>query len=153
MPPDFMETAEENGSQRTVNMYEYRVDEVIDIIDGDTIDVKIDLGFDISLKKRVRLTGIDTPESRTTDLREKKYGLQAKEWLKHKLENAHHIVIRTELPDSTEKYGRILGTLFVGGEEISINDQLIKGGYAWAYEGGTKHKDFAALDALRTTPL
>lgn len=142
-----------DGNQRIVNMYEYRVDEVLDIIDGDTIDVRIDLGFDISLKKRVRLNGIDTPESRTTDLHEKKYGLEAKEWLKHKLDNAQHIVIRTELPDSTEKYGRILGTLFVGGEDISVNDQLIKGGYAWTYDGGTKHKDFAALDALRATTL
>ena len=126
--------------------------DIIDIIDGDTIDVRIDLGFDIFLKKRVRLNGIDTPESRTTDLHEKKYGLEAKEWLKHKLVNANHIVIKTELPDSTEKYGRILGTLWVNDETTSVNDQLLKGGYAWAYDGGTKQKDFAALDALRQVP-
>jgi micrococcal nuclease len=130
-------------------MYEYRVSRLLEVIDGDTIDVQIDLGFDVSFTSRVRLNGIDTPESRTTDLNEKKYGLEAKEWLKHRLESAKTIVIRTEKPDSSEKYGRILGTLFIDGETVSINDQLIKGGYAWAYDGGTKHKDFAALDHQR----
>lgn len=130
-------------------MYEYRVNKLLDVIDGDTIDVQIDLGFDVSFTSRVRLNGIDTPESRTTDLNEKKYGLEAKEWLKHRLAVAKTIVIRTEKPDSSEKYGRILGTLFIDGEATSINDQLIKGGYAWAYDGGTKHKDFSTLDKLR----
>lgn len=130
-------------------MYEYHVDRLLAVIDGDTIDVDIDLGFDISLKKRVRLNGIDTPESRTTDLHEKKYGIEAKEWLKHKLESAQKIKILTEMPDSTEKYGRILGTLWVDDEVTSINDQLIKGGYAWVYDGGTKQKNFAELDAKR----
>lgn len=130
-------------------MYEYHVKDIVQIIDGDTIDVNIDLGFDISLKKRVRLNGIDTPESRTSDEHEKKYGLEAKEWLKHKLDGAEKIRILTELPDSTEKYGRILGTIWVNDDTVSVNDQLIKGGYAWAYDGGTKHKNFAELDAKR----
>lgn len=132
-------------------MYEYRVSRLLDVIDGDTIDVQIDLGFDVSFTSRVRLNGIDTPESRTTDLHEKKYGLESKEWLKHRLESAKSIVIRTEKPDSSEKYGRILGTLFINGETESINDQLVKGGYAWAYDGGTKHKDFAELDHKRVS--
>ena len=130
-------------------MYEYKVARLVDVIDGDTIDVQIDLGFDISFSSRVRLTGIDTPESRTTDLREKKYGLEAKEWLKHRLGLAKKIVIRTEKPDSSEKYGRILGTLVLDDEPVSLNDQLVKSGYAWAYDGGTKHKDFAVLDERR----
>lgn len=130
-------------------MYEYKVARLVDVIDGDTIDVQIDLGFDISFSSRVRLTGIDTPESRTTDLHEKKYGLEAKEWLKHRLGLAKKIVIRTEKPDSSEKYGRILGTLIVDDETVSLNDQLVKSGYAWAYDGGTKHKDFAVLDECR----
>ena len=129
--------------------YIYRIREIHKIVDGDTIDADIDLGFDISLTKRIRLAGVDTPESRTADANEKKYGLEAKEWLKHRLESAKTIVIRTEKSDSSEKYGRILGTLFIDGETVSINDQLIKGGYAWAYDGGTKHKDFAALDHQR----
>ena len=130
-------------------MYEYKVARLVDVIDGDTIDVQIDLGFDISFSSRVRLTGIDTPESRTTDLREKKYGLEAKEWLMHRLGLAKKIVIRTEKPDSSEKYGRILGTLVLDDEPVSLNDQLVKSGYAWAYDGGTKHKDFAVLDERR----
>jgi micrococcal nuclease len=129
--------------------YIYRIKQITKVIDGDTIDADIDLGFDISLTKRIRLAGVDTPESRTADANEKKYGLESKEWLKHKVENAGHILIKTELPDSTEKYGRIIGHLFVNDQESSLNDQMIVEGYAWTYDGGTKKKDFAALDAIR----
>jgi micrococcal nuclease len=76
--------------------YIYRVRQVHNVVDGDTIDVDIDLGFDISLAKRVRLAGIDTPESRTKDAYEKKLGLESKDWLKHRLEFAKDIVIKTE---------------------------------------------------------
>jgi len=130
-------------------MYEYNVKKVLKVVDGDTIDVDIDLGFDISLTKRVRLAGIDTPESRTTDLHEKELGLAVKDHLKHSLENVKKIVIKTELPDSTEKYGRILGHLFIDGNETSFNQHLIDAGYAWGYDGGTKKKDFAELKAKR----
>jgi micrococcal nuclease len=130
--------------------YIYRIKQITRVIDGDTIDADIDLGFDISLTKRIRLAGVDTPESRTSDANEKKYGLEAKEWLKHKVENAGHILIKTELPDSTEKYGRIIGHLFVNDQESSLNDQMIVEGYAWTYDGGTKKKNFAELDAKRT---
>jgi micrococcal nuclease len=129
--------------------YIYRIKEITKVVDGDTIDADIDLGFDISLTKRIRLAGVDTPESRTADANEKKYGLQSKEWLKHKVENAEHILIKTELPDSTEKYGRIIGHLFVNDQESSLNDQMIVEGYAWTYDGGTKVKNFAELDAKR----
>jgi len=84
-------------------MYEYRVKKINKVVDGDTVDVDIDLGFDISYTQRVRLAGIDTPESRTTDLAEKKLGLEVKEFLKHKLEGKTEIVIKTEKPDSSEK--------------------------------------------------
>jgi micrococcal nuclease len=129
--------------------YVYRIRSVHKVVDGDTIDADIDLGFDISLTKRIRLAGIDTPESRTIDAYEKKLGLEVKEWLKHRLEFAKDILIKTELPDSTEKYGRIIGHLFINGEEISINNQMITEGYAWEYDGGTKKKDFDALIAKR----
>jgi micrococcal nuclease len=129
--------------------YIYRIKQITKVIDGDTIDADIDLGFDISLTKRIRLAGVDTPESRTADANEKKYGLEAKEWLKHKVENAEHILIKTELPDSTEKYGRIIGHLFINDQETSLNDQMIVEGYAWTYDGGTKKKNFAELDAKR----
>ena len=136
--------------------YIYRVKKVIKVVDGDTIDADIDLGFDISLTKRVRLSGVDTPESRTTDLKEKTLGLEVKEWLKKKLQDQTDIIIKTELPDSTEKYGRILGQLFVGDKEVmsvnkkkSVNQQMIDEGYAWPYKGDTKVKDFEKLKTIR----
>jgi micrococcal nuclease len=129
--------------------YIYRVKQVLKVVDGDTIDADVDLGFDISLTKRVRLSGIDTPESRTTDKREKALGLESKDWLKNRLEFAKDILIKTQLPDSTEKYGRILGKLFINGEEKSLNEQMIDEGYAWEYQGSTKVKDFALLESRR----
>jgi micrococcal nuclease len=125
--------------------YIYRIKEIHKVVDGDTIDASIDLGFDISLEKRIRLAGVDTPESRTTDLKEKAMGLESKEWLKKKLEGAKDIIIKTELPDSTEKYGRIIGHLFINGQETSLNNQMIDEGYALAYDGGTKDKNFSVL--------
>jgi len=130
-------------------MYEYRVKKLYKVVDGDTIDVDIDLGFDISFFQRVRLAGIDTPESRTKDLLEKKLGLEVKEKLTELLKNATNIVIRTEKPDSTEKYGRILGWVFVDDSKTSINELLIKQGYAWNYMGETKVKDFELLAKRR----
>ena len=130
--------------------YIYRIKQITKVVDGDTIDADIDLGFDISLSKRIRLAAVDTPESRTADANEKKYGLQSKDWLKHRLEFAKDILIKTELPDSTEKYGRIIGHLFINNEPTSLNDQMITEGYAWNYDGGTKKKNFAELDAKRT---
>jgi len=129
--------------------YIYRVRKVLKVVDGDTIDADVDLGFDISLTKRVRLAGIDTPESRTTDLKEKALGLEVKEWLKKRLEGAKDILIKTQLPDSTEKYGRILGKLYINNEETSLNEQMIDEGYAWSYMGDTKVKDFALLESKR----
>ena len=126
-------------------MYEYRVKQVLKIVDGDTIDVVIDLGFDISFTSRVRLAGIDTPESRTTDAREKILGVEVKEYLKKALDGATDIVIRTEKADSSEKYGRILGWLFVNKQTGSLNMELVNKGYAWSYDGGTKKKDFEEL--------
>lgn len=123
--------------------YIYRVKQVLKVVDGDTIDADIDLGFNISLTKRVRLSGVDTPESRTTDLKEKALGLEVKEWLKKNIDGKKNILIKTELPNSTEKYGRILGRLYV--DDVCLNDRMISEGYAWEYAGGTKKKDFDEL--------
>jgi micrococcal nuclease len=128
-------------------MYEYHVRNVSKVVDGDTIDVDIDLGFDISFSSRVRLAGIDTPESRTKDLYEKKLGLESKDWLKKALEHGKTVVIKTEKMDSSEKYGRILGWLFV--DDVNLNLAMIDQGYAWSYMGDTKVKDFSALLAKR----
>ena len=130
-------------------MYEYRVKKLINVIDGDTIDVDIDLGFDISLARRVRMAGIDTPESRTTDKAEKVLGLESKEYLKKMMKDAKTIVIKTQLPDSSEKYGRILGWVYIDGATKSINEQMIEDGYAWGYMGETKVKNFDALAKIR----
>jgi micrococcal nuclease len=130
-------------------MYEYFVKEVKNVVDGDTIDVIIDLGFDILFASRVRLAGIDTPESRTTDKAEKALGLEAKEYLKKHLKDAKSVVIRTEKMDSSEKYGRILGWVYINGESESVNNKMINDGYAWGYLGETKIKDFEALKKAR----
>ena len=130
-------------------MYEYFVKEVKNVVDGDTIDVIIDLGFDILFSSRVRLAGIDTPESRTTDKAEKALGIEAKEYLKKHLKDAKSVVIRTEKMDSSEKYGRILGWVYVNGESESLNNKMINDGYAWGYLGETKIKDFEVLKKAR----
>lgn len=130
-------------------MYEYFVKEVSKVVDGDTIDVIIDLGFSIMYSSRVRLAGIDTPESRTTDKLEKQLGLESKKYLLDKLKTAKKIVIKTEKLDSSEKYGRILGWLYLDGETVSVNNQMIQDGYAWGYLGDTKVKDFDALKKAR----
>jgi len=130
-------------------MYEYHVKKVTNVVDGDTIDVEIDLGFDISFSSRVRLAGIDTPESRTTNKAEKVLGLEAKEYVKSKIKDAKEIIIKTEKMDSSEKYGRILGWLFLDGSKVSVNEQMIADGYAWGYLGDTKVKDFESLAKAR----
>ena len=130
-------------------MYEYFVKNVTNVVDGDTIDVLIDLGFDILFASRVRLAGIDTPESRTRDLAEKKLGLESKEYLKKYLKDAKSVVIKTEKMNSTEKFGRVLGWLYINGDTVSVNDHMINDGYAWAYMGNTKVKDFELLAKVR----
>jgi micrococcal nuclease len=130
-------------------MYEYFVKEVKSVVDGDTIDVIIDLGFDILFASRVRLAGIDTPESRTTDKAEKTLGLESKEYLKKQLKDAKSVIIKTEKMNSSEKFGRILGWLYINGDTESINDKMINDGYAWGYMGDAKVKDFEALKKAR----
>ena len=123
------------------------------VLDGDTIDVTIDLGFDLYKKERVRIAGVDTPEKRTRDLEEKELGIHATNWLKEKLEGAisgdDDLVIRTELVGGTGKYGRLLGWCYIGDAELSLNEQMITEGYAWEYDGGTKKKDFEELREIR----
>ena len=95
------------------------------------------------------MAGIDTPESRTKDRFEKSLGIESKEYLKKHLKDAKSIVIKTEKMDSSEKYGRILGWVYINGDTVSLNDMMINDGYAWGYMGETKVKDFSALAAQR----
>jgi endonuclease YncB( thermonuclease family) len=133
--------------------YNFRVIEVTKVLDGDTIDVLIDLGFDLYKKERVRIAGVDTPEKRTRDLEEKALGIDATNWLKDKLEGAisgdDDLVIRTELVGGVGKYGRLLGWLYIGDATVSLNEQMIEEGYAWSYDGGTKQKNFEELREIR----
>jgi len=123
------------------------------VIDGDTIDVTLDLGFSLTKKERVRIAGVDTPEKRTRNLEEKALGIDATNWLKDKIKDTlagdNELTIRTELVGGVGKYGRLLGWLYIGDDEYSLNEQMITEGYAWAYDGGTKQKDFETLRAIR----
>ena len=133
--------------------YNFRVIEINRVVDGDTIDVTIDLGFDLYKKERVRVAGVDTPEKRTRNLEEKALGIDATNWLKDKLEGAiagdDDLVIRTELDGGVGKYGRLLGWLYIGDSNLSLNEQMITEGYAWSYDGGTKQKNFEDLREIR----
>ena len=118
------------------NMYTYKA-KLDRVIDGDTIDANINLGFDITIHKRIRLTGIDTPESRTRDLEEKARGLASKARLIELLGEGDFILESREVG----KFGRVLGTLYTISEEsININDKLVEEGYAVEYWGGKKKK-------------
>ena len=133
--------------------YNFRVIKIVKVLDGDTIDVTIDLGFDLYKKERVRIAGVDTPEKRTKDLEEKALGLDATNWMKGTLEDTingeNELTIRTELKGGVGKYGRLLGWLYVGEDDVSLNEQMITEGYAWEYDGGTKQKNFEELREIR----
>ena len=121
--------------------YIYRA-KLVRVVDGDTVDALIDVGFDIWFKKRIRFKGVDTWESRTRNLEEKALGLKAKARTKELLESVSsksgYFRIKSY---GTGKYGRVLADLFIQDKEgntININKQLIKEGHAYIYEGGTK---------------
>jgi micrococcal nuclease len=105
-------------------------------VDGDTADAWIDCGFNIQIKKRIRFVGVDTWESRTRDLDEKKLGLKAKKYTKEMLErNDGKFTVKSH---GVGKYGRLLGEIFIEGEEKSLNDLLLENGHAYEYSGGKK---------------
>jgi len=111
-------------------MYEYSA-ELVRVIDGDTVDCVLDLGFDIRYKCRIRLKGINTPETRTRDLEEKKRGLAAKDRVIELFNDQKTFIIKTEL-DKKGKYGRILGTIILNNDE-TINQILLTEGHAEVY--------------------
>jgi len=128
-------------------MYTYFVKSVDRVVDGDTIDISIDLGFDLTKKERVRLAGIDTPEKRTKNPKEKEMGYQATEFLEMHLMEATKLTVKTE---KEGKFGRMLGWLYKSeNDTTSINQIMIDKGYAWAYDGGTKVRNLEDLMAKR----
>tara|TARA_R100000995_G_C3470336_1_gene117989 strand:- start:548 stop:946 length:399 start_codon:yes stop_codon:yes gene_type:complete len=128
-------------------MYTYFVKSIDRIVDGDTIDISIDLGFDLTKKERVRLAGIDTPETRTKNIKEKEMGYQATEFLEMHLMEASKLTVKTE---KDGKFGRMLGWLYkTEKDEMSINEVMVNEGYAWSYDGGTKVRNLEDLLAKR----
>tara|TARA_R100001082_G_scaffold56207_1_gene30958 strand:+ start:462 stop:926 length:465 start_codon:yes stop_codon:yes gene_type:complete len=137
-----------------ISCWNYRVHSVDRVVDGDTVDVTFDLGFDLLKKERVRVAGVDTPEKRTRDKEEKKLGLDATLWLEDKLADAKQadssLTIRTELDKGAKgKYGRLLGWIYVDNAVVSLNELMVAEGYAWPYDGGTKQKNFEELREIR----
>jgi|TARA_R100001015_G_scaffold19160_1_gene15326 micrococcal nuclease len=116
-------------------MYEYSC-EVKRVVDGDTVDVILNLGFDIFYKSRVRLYGIDTPESRTRNKDEKARGKMAAAYLEDAINNGNTVVIQTKLKDSRGKYGRVLGNVLV--DDVNINEQMVDKHLAVKYFGQSK---------------
>ena len=113
-------------------MYQYKIKKINRIIDGDTVDLDIDAGFYITITQRVRLKDIDAAEIRTLNLEEKSKGLEAKEWLKKELSREGEWIIETYKDD---KYGRLLGTLYLVGEPVTVNEKMLNEGIAKPYEG------------------
>lgn len=111
-------------------MYQYKIKKITKVIDGDTVDLEIDLGFNITISHRVRLKDIDAPETRSTDLEEKKKGLEAKVWLEKQLSKEGEWIIETTKED---KYGRMLGTLYFVGDPVTINERMLNEGIAKPY--------------------
>ena len=122
--------------KKEISKYEYKAT-LVRVVDGDTCDALIDLGFNTWVKKRIRFMGVDTWESRTRNLEEKKKGLEAKAFTKHLLENSDEgkFALRSH---GVGKYGRVLGELFVKGEDKSVNELLKENGHASEYYGGKK---------------
>jgi len=117
-------------------MYEYKIEKVIKVVDGDTVDVLIDLGFKTFVKKRVRVYGINTPETRTRDLKEKKLGLEAKARVEDLLaEKKGEIVLKSH---GVGKFGRVLGVIYFSDSETDLGSILISEGHAKEYYGGKR---------------
>ena len=111
-------------------MYQYKIKKIKRIIDGDTIDIDIDLGFNLTISHRVRLKGINAAETRTKDLEEKAEGIKARLWLEKELAREGEWIIETHKED---KYGRILGTLYLVGDSVTVNEKMLTEGIVKPY--------------------
>ena len=111
-------------------MYQYKIKKITRIVDGDTVDLDIDLGFNITMSHRIRLKDINAPETRTLDLEEKKKGIEARLWLEKELSKEGQWIIETTKED---KYGRMLGTLYLTGEPVTVNEKMLNEGIAKPY--------------------
>ena len=121
-------------------MYEYKISNILKIVDGDTVDLSLDLGFYVTVVQRIRLDGVDTPEIHSKDTQEKQLGQEAKNFIIKWFEENKDLTIKTKKDD---KYGRMLGEILCGNK--SLNKTLVEMGYAWEYDGGEKKKDINLL--------
>ena len=127
-------------------MYQYSLKD-IRVIDGDTIEASIDLGFNIFLKHIIRLINIDAPSIRTLNEEEKKYGLRAKDKLQEYINSGTEVIVATQNPNKTEKFGRVLGEVYVQGHNLTASEYLVANQYVFVYDtNGTK-------DPLSLAPL
>ena len=132
-----------SGGPGPMDKYVYKA-KLVRVVDGDTIDAEIDLGFKVYIRERIRFYGINTPESRTRDLEEKARGLEAKQFLKDTLAKNKNKFILESMVDKKGKFGRILGTIYVENQEdgitekINVNQHLIDNGHAVEYFGGKR---------------
>jgi micrococcal nuclease len=129
-------------------MYQYKISNIIRVIDGDTVEATLDLGFNIQLKQTIRLTNIDAPSIRTLDEEVKKYGLRAKEKLEEYLKTGDRIIVATQNPNKTEKFGRVLGEVYVEGNNLTASEYLFSNQYAWVYDEKNRKSDLSELSPL-----
>lgn len=113
-------------------MYQYKIKKINRVIDGDTVDLDIDLGFGVTLSHRVRLKDVNAAETRTLNIEEKKKGIEARLWLEKELSRQGEWIIETTKED---KYGRILGTLYLVGDPVTVNERMLNEGIAGPYSG------------------
>lgn len=130
-------------------MYQYKIKTIHNVIDGDTVDADIDLGFNITLRQKIRLTEINAPEIRTLDEQVKKYGMRAKEKLQEYISTGEgELIVATLKPNSEEKYGRILGTIYKEGQNLTASEYMLSNKYAWYYSDKVKESDLSKLSPL-----
>lgn len=130
-------------------MYQYRIEKIIKVIDGDTVDTLIDLGFYTYLRKSIRLVEINAPEVRSLNEEVKKYGLRAKEKLEEYLSGGDgNIIVSTLKPNAEDKYGRVLGTLYKEGQNLTASEFMLANSYVWYYSDKVKETDLTKLAPL-----
>ena len=122
-------------------MYQYKIANILKIVDGDTVDLSIDLGFSIITIQRIRLSGLDTPELNSKEEKERQLAVEAKQFVTEWFSNNKNLIIKTTKDD---KYGRMLGEI-INENGVSLNKTLIERGYAWDYDGTVKKTDINIL--------
>lgn len=128
-------------------MYQYNIKD-IRVIDGDTIEASIDLGFNIFIRQNIRLSNIDAPPVHSLNEEVKKYGLRAKDKLQEYINSGKEVIVATQNPNKTEKFGRVLGEVYVQGHTLTASEYLFANQYAWVYDPTNRKSDLSELAPL-----